>query len=188
MEKDIELLKELKGRLTDKMVIDSRRTFVNPNAINKCGEYIGALSNAIQMMEGGGVMRKLRVYNFEDREMWIADDYEDLSNLFMALNADDSMYSPLMQSTGLLDSSTPKKEIFEGDIVELECELTGHRSRYIITFYSEICFWDKDTEFSFWGMREIRFNNLKPISYLDSERVNVLGNIYQTPELLEVVE
>ena len=51
MEKDIELLKELKGRLADKMVIDCRRTFVNVNVINKCGEYIGALSDAIQMME-----------------------------------------------------------------------------------------------------------------------------------------
>ena len=51
MEKDIELLKELKGRLADKIVIESRRTFVNTNVINKCCEYIGALSNAIQMTE-----------------------------------------------------------------------------------------------------------------------------------------
>ena len=51
MTKDIELLKELNGRLVEKMVIDSRRTLVNMNVINKCGEYIGALSNAIQMME-----------------------------------------------------------------------------------------------------------------------------------------
>ena len=54
MKKDIELLKELKGRLVDKMVIDSRRTFVNTNVINKCGMYISALSNAIQMMEEVG--------------------------------------------------------------------------------------------------------------------------------------
>ena len=51
IENDIELLRELKGQLVDKMVIESRRTFVNANVINKCGEYIGALSNAIQMME-----------------------------------------------------------------------------------------------------------------------------------------
>ena len=50
-EKDIELLKELKGRLVEKMVIESRRTLVNINVINKCRVYIGALSNAIQMME-----------------------------------------------------------------------------------------------------------------------------------------
>ena len=51
MDKDIELLRELKGQLVDKMVIESRRTFVNTDVINKCGEYIRALSNAIQMME-----------------------------------------------------------------------------------------------------------------------------------------
>ena len=51
MTKDIELLRELKGQYVEKMVIESRRTLVNTNAINKCGEYIRALSNAIQMME-----------------------------------------------------------------------------------------------------------------------------------------
>ncbi len=51
MTKDIELLEELKGRLVEKMVIESRRTFVNTNVINKCGDFIGALSNAIKIME-----------------------------------------------------------------------------------------------------------------------------------------
>ena len=51
IEKDIELLKELKGRLVEKMVIESRRTLVNTNVINKCGAYIRALSDAIRMMK-----------------------------------------------------------------------------------------------------------------------------------------
>ena len=51
MTKDIELLEELKGRLVEKMVIESRRTLVNTNVINKCGDFIGALSNAIEMMK-----------------------------------------------------------------------------------------------------------------------------------------
>ena len=51
MTKDIELLKELKGRLVDKTVIDSRRTSMNTNEIIKRGEYIRALANAIQMMK-----------------------------------------------------------------------------------------------------------------------------------------
>jgi hypothetical protein len=57
-------------------------------------------------------MRKIRVYNFEDREMWIDNDYEELSELFMALNADNSIFSEPMQSTGLFD--TNDVEIFEG--------------------------------------------------------------------------
>lgn len=51
MDKDIELLRELKGQLVDKMVIESRRTLVNTNVINKCGDFIGALSNAIEVMK-----------------------------------------------------------------------------------------------------------------------------------------
>ena len=124
-------------------------------------------------------MRKLRVYNFEDCEMWIADDYEDLSNLFMALNADDSLYSEPMQSTGLFDNSTPKKEIFENDIVEWEHKDTGQLVRGIVKY---------DTELGFWGMTDVRFNDLTPIGYLANQRVTVLGNVCQNPELLESVK
>ena len=38
-------------------------------------------------------MKKVRVYDFESREMWIADGYDELSELFMALNTDDSIFS-----------------------------------------------------------------------------------------------
>ena len=51
MDKDIELLRELKGRLVEKMVIESRRTLLDTKVINKCGDFIGALSNAIEMMK-----------------------------------------------------------------------------------------------------------------------------------------
>ena len=51
MTKDIELLKELKGQFIEKMLVENRRPLLNTNAINKCGEYIRALSDAIQMME-----------------------------------------------------------------------------------------------------------------------------------------
>lgn len=125
-------------------------------------------------------MIKLRVYNLEDREMWVANDYEDLSNLFMALNADDSMYSPLMQYTGLLDSSTPKREIFEGDIVKVT---DG----------------DERTDFSDGGNGTICGLDDRYMWYIDGQVQNglfdinqeyyieVIGNIYQNPELLKEV-
>lgn len=51
MTKDIELLIELKSQFVEKMSIESRRQLLNVNTINKYGEYIGALSNAIEMMK-----------------------------------------------------------------------------------------------------------------------------------------
>ncbi|HEM4558409.1 TPA: hypothetical protein U1Z93_002367 [Streptococcus suis] len=51
MEKDIELLTELKGLFVEAMVVESKRPLLDANAINKCGGYIRALSNAIQMMK-----------------------------------------------------------------------------------------------------------------------------------------
>ena len=82
----------------------------------------------------------------------------------------------LMQSTGLFDNSTPKKEIFESDIVEWEHKDTGQLVRGIVKY---------DTELGFWGMTDVRFNGLRAIGYLANQRVTVLGNIYQNKELVE---
>ena len=82
----------------------------------------------------------------------------------------------LMQSTGLFDNSTPKKEIFENDIVEWEHKETGQLVRGIVKY---------DTELGFWGMTDDRFNDLRAIGYLANQKVTVLGNIYQNQELLE---
>lgn len=123
-------------------------------------------------------MRKLRVYNFEDCEMWIADGYEDLSNLFMALNADDSMYSPLMQSTGLLDSSTPKREIFEGDIVQVTDG--DERTDFSDGGNGTICGLD---DLYMWYIDGQVQNGLFDIN--QEHYIEVIGNIYENPELLE---
>ena len=82
----------------------------------------------------------------------------------------------LMQSTGLFDNSTPKKEIFENDIVEWEHKDTGQLVRGIVKY---------DTELGFWGMTDVRFNDLTPIGYLSNQRVTVLGNTYENKELVE---
>ena len=80
----------------------------------------------------------------------------------------------LMQSTGLLDIND--KEIFESDIVEWEHKDTGQLVRGIVKY---------DTELGFWGMTDVRFNDLTAIGYLANQKVTVLGNICGNPELVE---
>ncbi|HGA1234406.1 TPA: YopX family protein [Streptococcus suis] len=80
----------------------------------------------------------------------------------------------LMQSTGLFDKNG--KEIFESDIVEWKHKDTGQLVRGIVKY---------DTELGFWGMTDVRFNDLTAIGYLANKRVTVLGNIYQNKELVE---
>ena len=106
--------------------------------------------------------------------MIVARDYRELAELFAGLDADDSLYSDPMQSTGLLDKNS--KEIFENDIVEWEHKDTGQLVRGIVKY---------DTELGFWGMTDVRFNDLTAIGYLANQKVTVLGNIYENPELLE---
>ena len=122
---------------------------------------------------------KFRVYNFENGEMLsandhkiLSDDYEFLSELFMALNADDSMFSEPMQSTGLLDKND--REIFEGDL------LRDSESIVIVKF--------KDGEFivDYRNMVGEWRNYGSLFSYLKDFEGEVIGDIYQNPELLEV--
>ena len=80
----------------------------------------------------------------------------------------------IMQSTGLLDKNG--QEIFESDIVEWEHKDTGQLVRGIVKY---------DTELGFWGMTDVRFNDLTAIGYLANQKVTVLGDIYQKPELAE---
>lgn len=82
----------------------------------------------------------------------------------------------IMQSTGLFDASTPKKEIFENDIVEWKHNGTGRLIRGIVK---------RDVDFDFWGVQVCRFDDLTPFGHLANQKVTVVGDIYQNPELVE---
>lgn len=117
---------------------------------------------------------KCRIYCYETQEMIVARDYRELAELFSGLDADDSLYSEPMQSTWLFAKNG--KEIFENDVVEWEHKDTGQLVRGIVKY---------DTELGFWGMTDVRFNDLRAIGYLANQKVTVLGNIYKNPELVE---
>ena len=118
-------------------------------------------------------MEKVRVYDFESREMWIADGYDELSELFMALNADDSLYSEPMQSTGLLDKNGD--DIFEGDVVEV------FDSRYAV-------FYDNENASFRLKPRDKRWNTDYMSNYAHEASFEVIGDIYQNKELMEELE
>ena len=124
------------------------------------------------------VVPKFRAWDKNTKKMnGMAEIYRNRKQEIELLPRDDNTI--LMQSTGLFDNSTPKKEIFESDIVEWEHKDTGQLVRGIVKY---------DTELGFWGMTDVRFNDLTAIGYLANQRVTVLGDIYQNKELVAVEE
>ena len=76
------------------------------------------------------------------------------------------------QFTGLTDKNG--KKIFEGDIIELE-RGWGEKVRYIVKYDTEICSFIGD------GINYIGFTTFEN----DGERIEVIGNIHDNPELLK---
>ena len=90
-------------------------------------------------------------------------EIEDLSLLDYLLLEDKRWHNyVLMQFTGLLDRNG--KEIYEGDI--LRCE--GETNQPPVNFYRG-CFYVSGT----------------PFSDIDEELIEVIGNIYENPELVK---
>lgn len=121
---------------------------------------------------------KFRAWNTETKEIEVFKTYEEISELFLALSADDGFYS-VMQSTGFTDDLG--EAIFEGDVI-------------LWTY------WD---EFEDEGVAKIVFDKgmFKLLDIVTGEEVwnslfdciencNVYlqGNVYENPELLEVTE
>ena len=108
--------------------------------------------------------------------MWIANDYEELSELFGTLNTDSSIFSEPMQSTGLFDVNG--KEIFEGDVIVAMSQgvkATGEVKRRIDGYWLMYPSFQKR---EFWHI----------VENVDTGEtgVEIIGDIYRNPELVEV--
>ncbi len=108
---------------------------------------------------------KFRVWDKQDKVM-----YEPVSIVNKWINGEEQNYE-LMQYTGLNDKNG--KEIYEGDILE---EGEG--------YYFEVV-WEKQ-----WAKFKLQWKN-KAYQYPEWNRginMQVIGNIYDNPELLQEVE
>lgn len=97
----------------------------------------------------------------------------------------------IMQCTGLKDKNG--KLIFEGDIVR--SDEYPYMSKEQDNYYAEICWDEKSAQFFYYTFKNPQFNDVSGISTgntgnLDEYNWEVIGNVYQNPELLnkEVVQ
>ena len=92
----------------------------------------------------------------------------------------------LMQSTGLKDQNGV--DIFEGDIVKIKQQepidkyIPNNSNNEIV--YKDSAFCVKET----WKISDIQWPIVAGLYYKVSEEFEVIGNIYENPELLEVAE
>ena len=107
---------------------------------------------------------KFRIYCYETQEMIVARDYRELAELFAGLDADDSIYSEPMQSTGLLDKNGD--DIFEGDVVEV------FDSRYAV-------FYDNENASFRLKPRDKRWNTDYMSNYAHEASFEIIGNVYE---------
>ena len=107
---------------------------------------------------------KFRIYCYETQEMIVARDYRELAELFAGLDADDSLYSEPMQSTGLLDKNGD--DIFEGDVVEV------FDSRYAV-------FYDNENASFRLKPRDKRWNTDYMSNYAHEASFEIIGNVYE---------
>lgn len=114
---------------------------------------------------------KFRAWNTETKEIEVFETYEEISELFLALSVDDGFYS-IMQSTGLHDEND--KEVFVGDVIK--CTRGCPHEVYLEKEYGGTYVG---------GMPAIYLKGIKE-GYAWTGAEEILGNIYENPEMLEV--
>lgn len=123
---------------------------------------------------------KFRTWNSETKEIEVFKTYEEISELFLALSADDGFYS-IMQSTCLFDKNG--KEIFEGDIV------TDGEFARIVQYHQTLGFYmfDEEGNERFFS-DSATLEDFEEDAKIVSEILEIIGNVYENPELLEVTQ
>ena len=111
---------------------------------------------------------KFRAWNSETKEIEVFKTQEEISELFLALSADDGFYS-IMQSTGLFDKNNT--EIFEGDIV-----------RVLDSTYT--VFYDNERGSYRLKPHDDRWNVDYMSNFSHGGNFEIIGNIYENKEQL----
>lgn len=124
---------------------------------------------------------KFRAWNTETKEMF-KDTFAITERGQVVVVEQESVASPpdyvfvehlvIMQSTGLKDKNG--KEIFEGDILgTIDGLLDG-----VVEYRTDLGMWTNDL---------LRYNNFERLCSIANSR-EIIGNIYENPEMLEVTE
>lgn len=142
---------------------------------------------------------KFRIYDTDEKEMFYQEDidYIDINNEIAYINQDGGGYDylidfvygygKLMQYTGLKDKNG--KEIYEGDILRCKClkkcKLDSCAEKVIQYKNSLIEWWESGCNLGY-RLRDSKGKTMmiKP-THLNTMEVEVIGNIYENPELLE---
>lgn len=120
---------------------------------------------------------KFRAWDKSDKKLKYSDDYSGLG-LFFELKEYREEYGvkyELMQFTGLKDKNS--KEIYEGDIVRVEVPFEDCSDFYTVSVKYKL----EKAEFVFQHPIGTQFK-------MQPEKLEVIGNIYENPELLEALK